>query len=154
MVRDKAPLSRIEKSWKRHRQALVTDVTDTGPGKEIGSMNRTHLEVAIREANRVFSRSYRRDEEPPANPPALEASPELKAPSARPDEARWSVASLKAKRQFGQTHARLFPLIGRRVSTPQGVGVLLSVYAELCEVHSDGSERTIRVRSEDVRLIQ
>jgi len=59
----------------------------------------------------------------------------------------------ESERQFGQRHARLFPLIGMRVWTPQGPGKLLSVFATGCEVHPDGSGKSIRVRSEEVQLL-
>jgi hypothetical protein len=57
-------------------------------------------------------------------------------------------------RQFGQPHARLFPLIGKRVWTPQGSGKLLSVFASRCEIWPDGAEHTFRVRPEEVQVIQ
>jgi hypothetical protein len=57
-------------------------------------------------------------------------------------------------RRFEQPYARLFPLIGLRVWTPEGPGRLLSVFARCCEVHPEGTEKTIRVRPEEVRLIQ
>jgi hypothetical protein len=57
-------------------------------------------------------------------------------------------------RQFGHPHAQLFPLIGKRVWTSQGTGKLLSVFATRCEVHPEGTHKTIRVRPEEVRLIQ
>ncbi len=60
----------------------------------------------------------------------------------------------ESEARFGSPHARLFPLIGQRVWTPQGVGVLLSVFADRCEIYPDGSSQTIRVLPEHVRLIQ
>ncbi len=56
-------------------------------------------------------------------------------------------------KQFGQRHAWLFPLIGKRVWTPQGTGKLLSVFAKRCEVHPDRNDKTIRVRTQEVQLI-
>jgi hypothetical protein len=44
-------------------------------------------------------------------------------PENRPSE------SLEAARRFGQPHAKLFPLIGRKVRTPSGPGTLLQVFA-------------------------
>ncbi len=43
-----------------------------------------------------------------------------------------AAADLEAR--FGQPHARLFPLLGRRVSTPAGTGTLLQVFAQRCAV--------------------
>jgi TubC N-terminal docking domain len=62
--------------------------------------------------------------------------------------------SLEAERRFCQAHARLFPFIGKRVWTPVGTGVLLSVFAERCEIHPDGAIRTVRVPAREVRPIQ
>jgi hypothetical protein len=66
----------------------------------------------------------------------------------------WPPESLEAERRFGRGHARLFPFLGKRVWTPQETGILLSVFADLCEIHPDGSKGTIRVRTKDVRPIQ
>ncbi len=59
----------------------------------------------------------------------------------------------ESERQFGHRHSRLFPLIGMSVWTPQGPGKLLCVFATQCEVLPDGNGKSIRVRTEDVRLI-
>jgi hypothetical protein len=59
-----------------------------------------------------------------------------------------------SQRQFGQIHASLFPLVGRRIWTPQGAGKLLSVFHDRCDVLLDSAGRRIRVRPADVRLIQ
>ena len=59
-----------------------------------------------------------------------------------------------AERRFGQPHARLFSLIGKRVWTPSGAGELLSVFAEQCEILPEGTTKTIRVCTADVRPIQ
>lgn len=50
------------------------------------------------------------------------------------------------ERRFGQSHARLFPWLGRRVQTPDGPGVLIQVFAgraclDLGDVASDGTRR-------------
>jgi hypothetical protein len=57
-------------------------------------------------------------------------------------------------RQFEQPHARLFPLIGKRVWTPEGEGTLLSVFATRCEVLLDGTQKVIRVLPGEVCVIQ
>jgi hypothetical protein len=56
--------------------------------------------------------------------------------------------------QFGQSHARLFPVIGKRVWTSQGTGKLLLVFARHCEILPDGASRTIRAPPEDVIVLQ
>jgi hypothetical protein len=85
---------------------------------------------------------------------SAEIAPKLQAPVAPADEADWPPESLDAERQWGQPHALLFPLIGKRVWTPMGIGVLLTAFAECCEVLPDGSEKTVRVKPQDVRIIQ
>ena len=49
----------------------------------------------------------------------------------------WPPECLDAERRFGVPHARLFPLIGRRVSTPAGDGTLVQVFAERAAVRLD-----------------
>ena len=45
---------------------------------------------------------------------------------------------MKARaKQFGQSHACLFPLIGKKVVTPRGPGRLETVFAQACEVVLD-----------------
>jgi hypothetical protein len=46
------------------------------------------------------------------------------------EETVWSPDSLEAERRFGGPHARLYPLIGRRVRTPQGGGTLKQVFTD------------------------
>jgi hypothetical protein len=57
-------------------------------------------------------------------------------------------------KRFGQPHAHLFPLIGKKVWTPRGKGKLLSVFVTGCEVCPEGAQESFRVRPEEVRLIQ
>lgn len=45
--------------------------------------------------------------------------------------------SLEAELRFGQSHARLFPFIGRKVRTPRGSGTLLQVFADTATVVLD-----------------
>jgi len=47
--------------------------------------------------------------------------------------------------RFGHSHAILFPLIGKRVSTPRGPGRLETVYANRCEVILDCEPRKMVV---------
>jgi hypothetical protein len=75
-------------------------------------------------------------------------------PPGNPSDSGLRKSMQSSKRRFGQPHARLFPLIGQRVWTPQGVGKLLAVFAARCEVHPDRNEGTIRVRTDDVEPIQ
>lgn len=48
--------------------------------------------------------------------------------------ASWPPVCLEAEQRFGQRHARLFPLIGQRVSTPHGAGVLCQVFRDRAAV--------------------
>jgi hypothetical protein len=48
--------------------------------------------------------------------------------------------SLSAEQRFGQSHAKLFWLIGRKVRTPKGPGTLLQVFSGRASVLLD-SER-------------
>lgn len=50
---------------------------------------------------------------------------------------RWLAESLDAERRFAQPHAKLFPFIGRKVTTPAGTGTLLQVFAERVTVLLD-----------------
>jgi len=82
--------------------------------------------------------------------------PFVPLPSALPEakrEPEWPPESEVHAQRFGQTHARLFPLIGKRVWVAGGSGILLSVFAEQCEILPDGANRTVRVHPKDVGLI-
>jgi hypothetical protein len=119
-------------------------------------MKQAELDAAIRQANSIFSRKYRPNAEPPTKPKSLapQVAPEPQASAERSYEAAGPKQSLDAERRFGQSHARLFPFIDKRVWTPRGTGVLLQVFAERCEILPDGQSRTVRVRTEDVSPIQ
>jgi hypothetical protein len=55
--------------------------------------------------------------------------------------------------QFGQPHACLFPLIGKRVATPRGIGRLITVFRQRCEVILDAEpERAACFRPDEVGL--
>jgi hypothetical protein len=114
-------------------------------------MKQEKLDAAIRQANWIFSRQYRADEEPQTKTKSL--APEV-TPGPRVAEWLRPKESLDAERRFGQPHARLFPFIDKRVWTPIGTGILLQVSAEQCEILLDGQSHTVRVRLEDVRPIQ
>jgi hypothetical protein len=57
-------------------------------------------------------------------------------------------------RQFGQSHAYLFPLIGKRVVTPRGPGRLETVFAQRCEVVLDAEPGLMTCfRPEEIGLV-
>jgi hypothetical protein len=86
--------------------------------------------------------------------PASQGDSRQGATSGRLDTDPWPPECLKMERLFAQEHARLFPLLAKRVWTPQGAGILLSTFADQCEIQPDGANRTVRVRTEDVKPIQ
>jgi hypothetical protein len=49
----------------------------------------------------------------------------------------WPRASLDAEQRFGRPHALLFPFIGRKMRTPDGVGTLVQVFADRVTVLLD-----------------
>jgi hypothetical protein len=49
----------------------------------------------------------------------------------------WPPESHDGVRRFDQPHARLFPLLGRKVRTPSGPGTLLQVFADRVTVLLD-----------------
>jgi hypothetical protein len=49
----------------------------------------------------------------------------------------WSPESITAERRFGQSHAKLFPFLGRKVRTPDGPGTLQQVFADRVTVLLD-----------------
>src|SRR5260370_5971744 len=51
----------------------------------------------------------------------------------------------QSAKQFSQPHARLFPLIGKKVWTTRGPGILLQVFATRCQVQPEGQQSTIYV---------
>jgi hypothetical protein len=51
------------------------------------------------------------------------------------------------RKRFGCSHAILFPLIGKRVLTPRGLGRLETVYAARCEVILESDPEKIVVFS-------
>ena len=51
--------------------------------------------------------------------------------------ATWPAEYREAERRFRVPHARLFPLLGRRVETPAGAGELVQVFAERAAVRLD-----------------
>jgi len=58
----------------------------------------------------------------------LRASFDLeKVPPRTPQDSTWPAGCLESQRRFGQLHARLFPLIKKKVQTPLGSGLLFNV---------------------------
>lgn len=62
----------------------------------------------------------------------------------------WPLESRDKVRRFGQSHARLFLFIGRKVRTPGGPGTLLQVFADRATVVLDSqlSQCSVFVPSE------
>jgi hypothetical protein len=84
-------------------------------------MNVKELDAAIEQANRIFSLRYR-----PSEWVQRDAEPS----TSEPRETDWSSESIDARRRFCQSHANLFPYLGRKVRTPAGPGVLFQVFAD------------------------
>lgn len=55
----------------------------------------------------------------------------------RTADGRCKVSSVRPEQKFGQSHARLFPFLGRKVRTPNGPGTLLQVFADRVTVLLD-----------------
>lgn len=91
-------------------------------------MNGRELDAAIEQANRIFRRQYQ-----PSDRPQRNAEP----PTSEPKEIDWPSESLDAERCFGQSHARLFVYLGRKVRTPGGPGTLLQVFTDRVTVLLD-----------------
>lgn len=58
-------------------------------------------------------------------------------PNASSEETHVGQQNRPAQNRFAQPHADLFPLLGRKVRTPQGPGTLLQVFAERTTVLLD-----------------
>ena len=54
-----------------------------------------------------------------------------------PEEKSLGQQNIVPANRFGQPHADLFPLLGRKVRTPQGPGTLLQVFADRVTVILD-----------------
>jgi len=91
-------------------------------------MSQKDLDAAIEQANRIFSRSYRSRSIPIGK---------REIPRPESEYTNWPPASMDGERRFGQPHAKLFPLIGRKVRTPAGPGTLLQVFAKRVTVLLD-----------------
>ena len=72
----------------------------------------------------------------------------------------WPTESITAERRFCQSHAKLFPFLGRKVLTPDGPGTLQQVFADRvtvlldsdlgrCAVFAPEEIRTIAARGDD-----
>jgi len=91
-------------------------------------MNQAELDAAIEQANRVFSRGHVRA--PSIEYPTSVPVSTLGIPSSVAAEEGWPMQCKEAQQRFAQPHAKLFPLLGRKVRTPAGPGTLLQVFAE------------------------
>jgi hypothetical protein len=112
-------------------------------------MDKAVLERAVKALADLNAKPHRQSE-PSAQSRAVA---KLEAESPEPKQTPWPAASLEAEQRFGQSHARLFPFIHKRVWTPAGIGILLSVFLEQCEILPDSAEKTIRVQTGDVKPI-
>lgn len=107
-------------------------------------------------------------EDPESGASAIEKAgdPQPSKPSERPTDPAphfvpasdnggdWPPESVTAERLFGQPHAKLFPLIGRKVKTPAGPGTLLQVFAERVTVLLDSDVDKCAVFSpEEIKAI-
>lgn len=63
----------------------------------------------------------------------------------------WPPESLDAERRFGRWHARLYPFIGRTVSTPRGDGRLVQVFPERASVILPGEVQVGVFLPEDLK---
>ena len=86
------------------------------------------LEIAKAASPEQVLRAARVTEPGPGSPEPL-AAPVL--------QDSWPTASLEAERRFAQPHAKLFPFLGRKVRTPEGLGTLLQVFADRVTVVLD-----------------
>jgi hypothetical protein len=57
-----------------------------------------------------------------------------------PELVYWPARCLESRYGFDQRHALLFPLIGKKVRTPEGTGMLVQVFAERARVALKGGE--------------
>jgi hypothetical protein len=69
------------------------------------------------------------------------------------DALNWQSDSLQAERRFGMA-ARLYPFIGRKVRTPQGVGKLVQVFRDratvVVEDHGDENRQALSFAPTDI----
>jgi len=56
----------------------------------------------------------------------------------------------QSAKQFAQPHARLFPLLGKKVWTTRGSGILLQVFATRCQVQLEGQQSSIYASPEQI----
>jgi hypothetical protein len=70
----------------------------------------------------------------------------------------WPQACLDSERSYGHCAARLYPLLGKKVWTPQGIGKLWQAFSARAGVILDGQKienaRTLRVTFFDPRTIR
>ena len=66
-------------------------------------------------------------------------------------ETLWPAECLEAESRFGHRHARIYPFLGKRVTTPLGPGTLRAVYSTVAWVHLDGDVRLTKIDWEAIR---
>lgn len=62
-----------------------------------------------------------------------------------PEEAQWPSECRESEQRFGGLHARLYPLLGHSVVTPEGHGELVQVFSERASVRLDVSPDQLTV---------
>lgn len=82
-------------------------------------------------------------------PTRVQAVPEPAGHDAPDGSAGWPPECLASERLYGVRSARLYPLLGRRVTTPAGTGVLLQVFSSRVAVLVDGA--VLHFKPEEVR---
>jgi hypothetical protein len=98
-------------------------------------VNQAELDAAIEQANRIFSRGYVQVSPPECPRDERAGTPGLLVNVAAGDG--WPLEFQRAEERFAQPHAKLFPLLGRKVRTPAGPGTLLQVFVERVTVLLD-----------------
>ena len=68
------------------------------------------------------------------------------------EEVDWPVECIKSEQKYGHCAARLYPLIGKVVETPRGVGLLWQVFANRAGVLMDGNRKWLLfITPEDIK---
>jgi hypothetical protein len=98
-------------------------------------MNHVDLDAAIELANRVFNRGYVQDFPRKCTLDKPTGAPEGQTTAATVDD--WQLECRQAEKPSAQPHAKLLPLLGRKVRTPAGPGTLLQVFLDRATVLLD-----------------
>jgi hypothetical protein len=97
-------------------------------------MDKAIVERAVRALAALNAGSSAETRPAPAPAPAPSRADESKREE---HGSHWPPESLDAERRFGQSHAKLFPFLGRKVRTPEGAGMLVQVFADRVTVLLD-----------------